>query len=391
MGLDAELRAGLVRSLVDEGYVLDPAWRAAFEVVPRHVFTPGFYLRSDEISEGMPVWEPVTEAIDPKRWVTAAYSNKTLITQLDGVEEDWEAPRVRHGGVFTSSSTLPSVVATMWQDADIQDGHRVLEIGTGTGYSTAVACERLGSDLVTSVEIDDARLRQAIDGFNTCGYAPHVAVTDGLYGYWPYAPYDRIVAACSMRHVPGPLIAQTTLGGKILLTLTGWLGGHARVLLTVADGGEASGHLLPGAISFMPARTQAPPAFGNPAHWAALTVSAPQRPARHSPHRISGAPGTGFTQFLAQWATPTAQQITLDGQVHLIDPVTGSTAILTSHNDTWHVRQAGPTPLWDQIEAVLDAYDTAGQPDQTEFQIQVTPTHHHLHHPRMPPLTHAGA
>lgn len=387
MSPDADqLRATLVYNLTQEGHLTDPAWREAVATVPRHLFTPGFYLRSETTpigTPGLPVWEPVTAKIDQQRWLEAAYRNETLITQLDGTEEDWEAPTTRHGGLYTSSATLPSLVVNMWQDADIHDGHRVLEIGTGTGYSTALACERLGSKLVTSVEVDDARLCQAADGFNACGYAPRLAVADGVHGYWPNAPYDRIVAACSMRHVPAPLLSQTTPGGMILLTLSGWMEGSARVLLTVDANDSAEGPLLPGTISFMPARVHAPPAFGNPSHWAALASDVPARRAHHSPDRISGSNESFFTQFLAQGRVPNAQRATLDGVLHLVDTVSGSVALIDADD---MVRQAGPVPLWSQVEEILDAYDDAGCPDQSEFRMRVTPSGQYLEHPNMPTL-----
>jgi hypothetical protein len=122
--------------------------------------------------------------------------------------------------------------------------------------------------------------------------------------YWPEAPVDRIVAACSFRAVPPALVAQTRPGGKILLTLSGWLYGYARVLLTVADDGTAEGPLLPGTVSFMPARTHAAPAFGNPAHWAA-DLPETSRAVRHSPDRITAPTEEGFfLRFFAQCAVP---------------------------------------------------------------------------------------
>ncbi|WP_216651536.1 hypothetical protein [Actinomadura litoris] len=69
-----------------------------------------------------------------------------------------------------------------------------------------------------------------------------LAVANGLYGYWPHAPYDRIVAACSVRTVPEAWLAQTGPGGKILTPLAGWLYGYARVLLTTT--GTAEGPAL---------------------------------------------------------------------------------------------------------------------------------------------------
>ncbi|GAA3730001.1 ATP-grasp peptide maturase system methyltransferase [Salinactinospora qingdaonensis] len=334
------------------------------------------------------MWEPVTETIDRNRWLAAAYSDDTLITQLDEIEEDWAAPKVRHGGLFTSSSTLPSLVATMWHDADIHDGHRILEIGTGTGYSTALACERLGSEHVTSVEVDGARLAQAHQGFTACGYAPRIAEADGTCGYWPSAPYDRVVLACSMRYIPAALLGQVSPGGKILAPLSGWMEGSARALLTVDDDGSAEGALLPGTISFMLARPHTPPRFGNPKHWAAMVDDAPPRKARHAPERIKGATkDTFFTQFLAQCAIPTAQRATLDGVLHLVDTVNGSVALVEPDAGGWRVRQAGSVALWDRVENILDAYDSAGQPDQTAFHLRVTSTGQYLEHPDMPTLT----
>lgn len=203
-----QLRLAMVRALTDDGVLADPRWRAAVEAVPRHRFVPGFYLPSDEHDEqGLMVWEPVTAELDCGRWLAAAYSDTTLITQFDGDEPNWKNPSARRGGAPTSSSTLPSLVVRMWADADVREGHTVLEIGTGTGYSTALACERLGSAGITSIEVDGHRLEQAANALYACGYTPTLAVADGLYGYWPEAPFDRVVAACSFRAVPPALLA----------------------------------------------------------------------------------------------------------------------------------------------------------------------------------------
>lgn len=274
----------------------------------------------------------------------------------------------------------------MWADAQTQEGHTLLEIGTGTGYSTALACERLGSAHVTSIEIDPHRLGQAADALHACGYTPTLAVADGMYGYWPEAPFDRIVAACSFRAVPPALLAQTRPGGKILLTLSGWLYGYARVLLTVADDGTAEGRLLPGTVSFMSARSHAAPPFGNPAHWAA-DLSGRPRTARHGPDRIDAATEEAFhMRFLAQTAVPGAQMVTLGQDVYLVDVTSGSAATVTRDRDRWQVRESGPVSLWHRIERTLDAYDAAGRPAPATFTLQVRGGHQCLRHPHMPDL-----
>ncbi|GAA0379205.1 ATP-grasp peptide maturase system methyltransferase [Streptomyces blastmyceticus] len=383
----ANLREEMAKALAQVGVLTDPTWRKAVERVPRHRFVPGFYLPANERDgQGLTVWDPVTAELAPGRWLAAAYSDTTLITQFDGDEPDWKSPFERRGGAPTSSSTLPSLVVRMWIDADLQEGHTLLEIGTGTGYSTALACECLGSADVTSIEVDPHRLNQAAGALYGCGYTPTLAVADGTYGYWPEARFDRIVAACSFRAVPPALLAQTRPGGKILLTLSGWLHGYARVLLAVAEDGTAEGQLLPGTVSFMPARTHAAPAFGNPTHWAACLPDQ-SREARHGPERITAATEETFhPRFLAQCAVPNTQMTTVGEAVHLVDVATGSAATLSPEGDNWRVREGGPIRLWERIENTLDAYDAAGQPEPETFTLHVCEGGQHLWHPQMPSL-----
>lgn len=386
----ARLRAVMAEDLAARGYLDDPGWRAAVEAVPRHRFVPGFYLPTDERDgRGLTRWQPVTADLDHGRWLAAAYSDTTLITQFDGDEPDWKHPAARYGGAPTSSSTLPSLVLRMWADAEVREGHTVLEIGTGTGYSTALACERLGSAGVTSIEVDARRLERAASALHDCGHMPTLAVADGQYGYWPEAPFDRIVAACSFRAVPPALVAQTRPGGKILLTLSGWLYGYARVLLTVAGDGTAEGRLLGGTVSFMPARAHAAPAFGNPAHWAAGPPGK-ARVARHGPERITAATEESFhLRFLVQSTVPDTQLATVGEVVHLVDVVSGSTATLTPGGGVgggWQVREGGPVRLWECVERVLDAYDAAGRPGPETFTLCVHEDGQHLRHPQLPCL-----
>ncbi|MFC9050264.1 ATP-grasp peptide maturase system methyltransferase [Streptomyces anthocyanicus] len=390
------LRAAMVKGLAgatadadaDARCPVHPAWLAAAEKVPRHAFVPGFYLPADEPdAQGLTVWEPVTAKLDYGRWLAAAYSDATLITQFDGEKTDWERPAVRHGGAPTSSSTLPSLVLRMWSDADVVEGHTVLEVGTGTGYSTALACERLGSSHVSSVEVDAVRLEGAADALYGCGYTPVLARADGLYGYWPEAWFDRIVAACSFRSVPPALLSQTRPGGKVLLPLSGWLYGNARVLLTAAGDGTAEGPLLPGTISFMPARAHAAPAYGNPSDWAAGLHEEPPRSARHAPERLTAATEEAFhLRFLAQGAVPDAQLVTVDGAPHLIDVVSGSVATLTPDSGAWSVREGGPLKLWSRIEGLIDAFDAAGRPGPETFTLRVDDDGQRLLHARLPQL-----
>lgn len=131
---DSRARALAVR-LADElfelGAIRSLEWQCVFARGPRHVFVPRFYQRSPE------GWQMVDGTDVEKRsdWLDQVYSNKVLVTALDG----------DLSGQPISSSTEPGLMASMLELLDVQDHHRVLEIGTGTGYNAALLCERLGA------------------------------------------------------------------------------------------------------------------------------------------------------------------------------------------------------------------------------------------------------
>jgi protein-L-isoaspartate(D-aspartate) O-methyltransferase len=99
--------------------------------------------------------------------------------------------------------------------------HRFLEIGTGSGYGAAVAREVVGdTGQVTSIEIDPLTHAFAKQNLERAGYADVVLVLgDGGLGHAPRAPYDRIAITAACAEIPPPLVAQLTLGGRIIAPL----------------------------------------------------------------------------------------------------------------------------------------------------------------------------
>ena len=157
-------RRRLAELLADNGVLTSPWLRAAVEAVPRELFLhPGVFL-----DEGG-TWRPVTATgTDPAEWLKIAYSYDTLTTQLDGhLTADQAVEPV--AGVPTSSSTTPATVVGMIESLGLETGHRVLEIGTGTGYSSALMCHYLGGDNVTTVEVDPAVAERADTALETLG------------------------------------------------------------------------------------------------------------------------------------------------------------------------------------------------------------------------------
>ncbi|MBT2386576.1 ATP-grasp peptide maturase system methyltransferase [Streptomyces sp. ISL-11] len=367
----AQLRKHLADQLEEGGHLRSPAWRSAVETVPRHEFARTFFRRSD--GPRGTLWAPVVPGPDEvDKWLAEVYTDRTLVTQLDGHlhPEDVDAPVQ---GDPTSSSTLPSLVVRMLEDLDPRDGDRVLLVGVGAGLTLALLSERLGSTQVTGVECDEGAAARARSALAAAGYEPAVITGDGLLGHAAGAPYDRLIATCSVRAVPAAWLEQVRLGGTIVTAVSGWLYGSGLVRLTVGDGGTATGPFLPGTVSFMIARPQAAPPPGNVSDL--LEVSAAdERRARYGP----GVLGDWMPQFLAQLAVPGAQYRGMagaDGLMldHLIDVGQKSFATLVPDGGGFLVRQGGPVRLWDAVEEAIDTWREAGSPPQSAFGLTVGP------------------
>jgi protein-L-isoaspartate O-methyltransferase len=119
--------ADLRRQLAAAVPVDDPAWRTALETVPRELFLGNGLFQFDGRQ-----WTPVhRDRTDPGKWLVLVYQDTTWVTQVDGTTAvDATGPVT---GRPTSSSTLPSLIVRMLDVAGISEGHKALEIGTGTG------------------------------------------------------------------------------------------------------------------------------------------------------------------------------------------------------------------------------------------------------------------
>jgi len=110
----------------------------------------------------------------------------------------------------------PYVVAFMTEHLELDERHKVLEIGTGSGYQAAVL-SALVKD-VYSVEIVKPLALQAEERLKGLNYSNvHVRLGDGYYGWEEHAPFDRIIVTCAATFVPPPLLKQLKPGGKMCI------------------------------------------------------------------------------------------------------------------------------------------------------------------------------
>jgi protein-L-isoaspartate(D-aspartate) O-methyltransferase len=118
-------------------------------------------------------------------------------------------------------ASAPGIVAQMLEQLDVQPGHRVLEIGAGTGYNAALLAHLVGPDgHVTTIDIDGDVVDAARSGLAAAGYGNvHVICGDGEYGYPGHAPYDRIIVTAGAWDVPPAWSDQLTMDGRIVVPL----------------------------------------------------------------------------------------------------------------------------------------------------------------------------
>ncbi|MET9429452.1 methyltransferase domain-containing protein [Streptomyces sp. NPDC003036] len=237
----AEARRAMVRGIAEGGDLTDPAWREAFEEVPRHLFVPYYYVGVMGGYERL--WCEDPDPARRERWLAGAYEDRPLAT------------RVRNGDLVSSASQ-PSLMAYMLEALDVRDGHDVLEIGAGTGYNAALLAHRLGDEHVTTVDLDEEITEAARAHLAAAGHRPTVVTGDGARGCPQRAPFDRIIATCAVPSVPREWLAQCRPGdARVLAPMATGV-----ISLRVRDAEHAEGRFLSTSAYFVPLRGAVPAA-----------------------------------------------------------------------------------------------------------------------------------
>jgi len=115
---------------------------------------------------------------------------------------------------YGQTISQPYIVGYMTEQLALQQGARVLEIGTGSGYQTALLAELAGD--VYTIEIVPELAEQAARLLESLGYRNvHARFGDGYAGWKDVAPFDAIIVTAAPDHLPQPLVDQLSVGGRI--------------------------------------------------------------------------------------------------------------------------------------------------------------------------------
>jgi hypothetical protein len=211
-----------------------------------------------------------------------------------------------------------------------------------------------------------------------------LATADGADGLPGHAPFDRIIATCALFAIPAAWIDQLRPGGLALVHIEGPLGAGNLLALHRSDDQVLQGRFLPWWGCFMRRRATASATVGSP-----RPTRTTQQPAtRHTsvdPVELDG--GKQFP-FLAQLYLPPGifRSIWLtDDHVTITElrAPDGSWCEITREPDAtshYTVREAGPTPLWSNIETAWNRWREMGAPAWHNFGLTATPTEHHIWH-----------
>ncbi|MDR7520067.1 MAG: protein-L-isoaspartate(D-aspartate) O-methyltransferase [Armatimonadota bacterium] len=117
---------------------------------------------------------------------------------------------------YGQTISQPYIVALMSEQAAVRPGHRVLEIGTGSGYQAAILAEL--TDQVYTIEIIEPLARAAEQRLRDLGYRlVRTRIGDGYLGWPEAAPFDAILVTAAPDHVPPPLARQLKEGGRMVI------------------------------------------------------------------------------------------------------------------------------------------------------------------------------
>jgi protein-L-isoaspartate(D-aspartate) O-methyltransferase len=164
----------LISYLKNSRFLNDKKVENAFRNIPRHEFVPSSELDYAYYNEPLPIKK-----------------NQTI--------------------------SQPAVVSRMTEWLDVRQGQKILEIGTGSGWQTAILSYLVDQGTVYSIEIKPELVKFAQENLEKLGINNvNIILSDGSIGYSKASPYDRIMITASCTEIPLPLLDQLVYGGLLI-------------------------------------------------------------------------------------------------------------------------------------------------------------------------------
>jgi protein-L-isoaspartate O-methyltransferase len=370
-----DLIAKLAAHLRTRGSLTDESWEEALRAVPRHLFAPAAaWFNSNHA--GAPRGRFAVDE-DPVGWWTAVYADTSIILQTD----DGAGDPLSGKGLFSSSVSAPGIVFPFLELLAPQKGDRILEIGTGSGWTAGLLSWAAGANGVVSIEVDPEVAARAAANLGEAGFAPQLVVGDGTEGRPEPAPFDRVHVTVGVSDIPMAWIEQTRPGGVIVLPWhAGGLVGH-RLRLKVLNETTAVG-CFHGTASYMMLRDQRYNTRWTSHHHEAAHRSTTKIHPRTFWNMDLGA------QLLCHALVPRVgwHDVSEDGEDSLLlyelDDHTGEGAWAACDRRPeaaeGEVAQYGERRLWDELSSAYRQWVSLGSPGYDRFGLMLDPAGTHL-------------
>lgn len=345
--------------------------RDALLALPREVLMPQAYVRRSEAGEEPPRWDLLDWSApqDRPELLGLLYGGDSVLVQHDGEPLLGRAGGTRSGASITSMSTVIGLTAEMLDALELAPGQRVLDVGTGTGVTVAVACQICGDTGVVTLDRDPHLTEAAAVRLEHLGHRPAAVCGDGEHGWPERGPYDRILVSYAVPHVPVALVEQLAPGGRLLAHVTtrspSWPGlavmartpaGQIEGELRAVEFAHRAGHGMERIFLDRAFRDRISPEEGE---WTQRSMLAPPADDDRglwlaADHLLGGGLVRDFS----------AEHLTIGA------PACGSwLRVRPDGYRRWAVTTSGPRDIWHEIQTLAAQWRAAGSPDRYRLTI----------------------
>ncbi|GAA4074201.1 methyltransferase domain-containing protein [Actinomadura miaoliensis] len=381
--------ADLNRILAGQGDLTWPVWAKALLQVPRELFVPkrGWAVPDQD---GVPAFS-IDKRERPEQWFGAVYSDTSIVTQVD----DGAGDPATGDGRFTSSVSAPGIVAQFGELLAPVRGDRILEVGTGSGWTASLLAGIVGEQgRVVSIEVDPSLAEPAAERVAAAGFRNVEVLAMDALDYTADKPFDRLHVTAGVADIPWSWMEALRPGGTAVMPWCPvWGHGHKLTLNRIGD--EAVGKIH-GSAGYMMLRAQRhapcspssflhdedkarqyftkinPKCVGRPENapdWrtygGGLVISAMAPGIRYELHEAED--GSGEATLWLHETFPGARE---HGSWAVVEFVPDA--------DEFEVTAYGERDLWEEVSSAWMYWNAVGRPDRTRFGATVSPEGLHV-------------